>query len=448
MTGPARLLLLAELALIAFLVARARGLRIAARGRLPRQAGWHAVGWTIIPALLFLAGWSLVAPALVTDAALASPAAAALPAEGFARSAVLAQARAGVTGFHPAAATLASAFARAQARFDWAAVAAMLALALGGFVWSQRRLATGRSPRPATERLVVTLLALASLIAVIVTAGIIVSLLWESLRFFRLVSPWTFLFGTHWSPQAIDPALPAATLGAVPVFWGTILIGVVIAMLVAVPLGLLSAIYMTQYARASTRRWLKPTLEVLAGVPTVVYGYFAALTVAPAVRQVGAALGSANASGESALATGLVLGVMIVPLVSSTSDDALAAVPAELRDGSLALGATTAETVRRVLLPAALPGIAGGVLLAVSRAVGETMIAVMAASAVATLTLDPFAPATTVTRQIVDLLTGEAVFDSPKTLAAFALGLTLFGVTLLLNLVALRTVRRFRLAYD
>ena len=274
------------------------------------------------------------------------------------------------------------------------------------------------------------------------------SLLWESARFFGQVSPLAFLFGTHWSPQTLDPADPGATLGALPLFWGSFFIGAVIAMAVAVPLGLLSAVYLTQYAKPRTRAWLKPTLEVLAGIPTVVYGYFAALTVAPAVRELGVALGSASSSGESALSAGLVMGVMIIPYVSSTSDDALGAVPAELGEASLALGATTWETVRHVLLPAAMPGVVGGVLLAVSRALGETMIAVMAASALATLSADPFAPATTVTRQIVDLLTGEAAFDGPKTLAAFALGLVLFVGTLLLNVVALRTVRRFRLAYD
>jgi phosphate transport system permease protein len=448
MSGPARLLLLVELALIAFLYARARAIGGPARGRTPRQSGWYVVAWTTLPAAAFLIVWAIVAPALVTQTVLASPAATGLPDAAFARAAALAQARDGIDLWNPAAAALAPVYAAAQARFDWIATAAMLLLAAAGCMLAMRRLARGVAPRPVIERLVETLLALAALTAILITAAIVLSLLWQTGRFFAQVSPLDFLFGTHWSPQTIDPADPGAMLGALPLFWGTFLIGAVIAMLVAVPLGLLSAIFLTQYASPATRRWLKPTLEVLAGVPTVVYGLVAALYVAPAVRVLGAMLGNDNASGESALAAGLVMGVMIIPYVSSTSDDALAAVPAELRDGSLAMGATVAETVRYVLLPAALPGVIGGVLLAVSRAVGETMIAVMAASAVATLTLDPFAPATTVTRQIVDLLTGEAVFDSPKTLAAFALGLTLFALTLALNLVALRTVRRFRLAYD
>ena len=243
----------------------------------------------------------------------------------------------------------------------------------------------------------------------------------------------------------IDPRDPGANLGAVPLFWGTFFIGAVIAMLVAIPFGLMSAIYLTQYAAPAVRRWMKPILEILAGVP---YGYFAALTVAPAIRDLAVALGVTYASAESALAAGLVMGVMIIPFVSSMADDSLAAVPTAMRDGSLAMGATPSETIRRVLVPAALPGIVGGVLLAVSRAIGETMIVVMAASGVATLTANPFAPTTTVTRQIVDLLTGEAEFDSPKTLAAFALGLTLFVITLLLNIVALRVVKRYREAYE
>jgi len=292
------------------------------------------------------------------------------------------------------------------------------------------------------------LLLLASLIAILTTMGIVVSLVWEAGRFFARVPVADFLFGMHWSPQVISMRDPGASLGAVPLFWGTFFIGAVIAMIVAIPFGLMSAIYLTQYADPTTRKWIKPTLEMLAGVPTVVYGYFAALTVAPAVRQFAVSIGMANASSESALAAGLVMGIMIIPFVSSMADDSLSAVPAAMRDGSLAMGATSSETIRKVLVPAALPGVVGGVLLAVSRAIGETMIVVMAASGVATLTANPFASATTVTKQIVDLLTGEAEFDSPKTLAAFALGLTLFVITLLLNIVALTVVKKYREAYE
>jgi phosphate transport system permease protein len=219
-------------------------------------------------------------------------------------------------------------------------------------------------------------------------------------------------------------------------------------MIVAIPLGLMSAIYLTQYADPRVRQWMKPLLEVLAGVPTVVYGYFAALTVAPAISNFAIMLNIPGASSESALAAGLVMGIMIIPFVSSMADDSIAAVPQAMRDGSLAMGATRSETIKKVLLPAALPGVVGGVLLAVSRAIGETMIVVMAAGLAANLTANPFQSVTTVTTQIVQLLTGDQEFDSAKTLAAFALGLVLFVVTLLLNIVALRVVKKYREAYE
>jgi phosphate transport system permease protein len=452
------LFLIAALGLVAWVVARtrARRFRRGARQRfssLPQHHGWYVALCTVVPALTFLLIWYFVSPALVTDAVLATPGAAALPPAGFDRAAILSEAREiaanrAFGAFTPLADRLAPAYATAQARFDAIGTAIALLLAFAGGAWSFLRVRPGFSARTRNERLVMWLLLAASLVAIATTVGIVLSLLIESARFFRIVPIGDFLLGTRWSPGVIDPLDPGATLGALPLFWGTFFIGAVIAMAVAVPLGLMSAIYLTQYATPRARRWMKPLLEVLAGVPTVVYGYFAALTVAPAVRQVGAALGIASASSESALAAGLVMGIMIIPFVSSMADDSLAAVPASMRDGSLAMGATSAETIKRVLVPAALPGVIGGVLLAVSRAVGETMIVVMAASGVATLTLNPFASTTTVTKQIVDLLTGEAAFASAKTLAAFALGLTLFVVTLLLNVVALMVVRRYREAYE
>jgi len=236
--------------------------------------------------------------------------------------------------------------------------------------------------------------------------------------------------------------------GAIPLFWGTLFIGAIIAMAVAIPLGLMSAIYLTQYADANVRKVMKPLLELLAGVPTVVYGYFAALTVAPAVRDFAQSIGIADASTESAMAAGLVMGVMIIPFVSSMADDSIAAVPQAMRDGSLAMGATRAETIRKVLVPAALPGIVAGVMLAISRAIGETMIVVMAAGAAANLSANPFQSMTTVTFQIVAMLTGEGSFDHPATLSAFALGMVLFLVTLTLNFIALRVVKRYREAYE
>ena len=458
MSPLALVFLVLALGLLGWIVGRARAMqfRRATRRRfssLPVHHAWFVALWTIIPALVFLAIWSFTSPALVTDAVLATPAAAQLPPPGFERASILSEARNLAHGesygaFHQLANSLAPAYAAAQARYDWIAAAAAMLLAFAGGALAFLRVRPGFSARTQTERTVMALLLLASLLAILTTIGIVASLLFESARFFSIVPVGDFLFGTHWSPQVIDARDPGATLGAVPLFWGTFFIGAVIAMAVAIPFGLMSAIYLTQYAKARTRKWMKPLLEILAGVPTVVYGYFAALTVAPAVRDLGVAIGIGGASSESALAAGLVMGVMIIPFVSSMADDSLAAVPSAMRDGSLAMGATPSETIRQVLVPAALPGVVGGVLLAVSRAIGETMIVVMAASGVATLTANPFASTTTVTKQIVDLLTGEAEFDSAKTLAAFALGLTLFVITLLLNVVALVVVKRYREAYE
>ena len=324
-------------------------------------------------------------------------------------------------------------------------------MALAGAGFALMRVRPDFRARSGVERWLMALLVAASMIAILTTLGILLSLLFETLRFFNRVPVAEFLFGTQWSPQTAiraDQAGSSGAFGAIPLFWGTIFIGAIIAMVVAIPLGLMSAIYLTQYAAPRLRKVMKPLLEILAGIPTVVYGYFAALTVAPAVRDLGIALGIQSASSESALAAGLVMGIMIIPFVSSMADDSIAAVPQAMRDGSLALGATRSETIRKVVLPAALPGVVGGVLLAVSRAIGETMIVVMAAGLAANLTANPFASVTTVTTQIVQLLTGDQEFDSAKTLAAFALGLALFLVTLLLNLIALRVVRRYREQYE
>jgi phosphate transport system permease protein len=387
---------------------------------------------------------------------LDSPAASVLPAEPLQRDAILQEARALADGsqtaaFNPQANQVAPEFERAQGRTGLIGGGVALLLAFAGGAFGFTRLSPHFRARTKVERIVMAALLIASLIAILTTLGIILSLLFESLRFFARVSPIEFLFGTTWSPQTAiraDQAGSSGAFGAIPLFWGTIFIGAIIAMIVAIPLGLLSAIYLTQYASARTRRWMKPLLEILAGVPTVVYGYFAALTVAPAIRSFGQALGIAGSSSESALAAGLVMGIMIIPFVSSMADDSIAAVPQAMRDGSLAMGATTSETIKKVLVPAALPGVVGGVLLAVSRAIGETMIVVMAAGLAANLTANPFASVTTVTTQIVQLLTGDQEFDSAKTLAAFALGLVLFIVTLLLNIVALRVVKRYREAYE
>ncbi len=324
-----------------------------------------------------------------------------------------------------------------------------LAAAIGGLAVGRRRIKPSLRARLMVEGTIHWLLVIASIIAVLTTVGIVLSLLFESIRFFDIVSPFEFLFGLDWSPQTAlrdDQVGGSGSFGAVPIFAGTLLI-TIIAMAVAVPIGLLSAIYMAEYASPTMRSVVKPLLEILAGIPTVVYGFFAALTIGPALRGFGEQLGIGVAS-ESALAAGLVMGVMIIPFVSSLSDDVINAVPQSLRDGAYALGATPSETVRQVVLPAALHGIVGAVLLAVSRAIGETMIVVMAAGLAANLTANPFEAVTTVTVQIVTLLVGDQEFDSAKTLAAFALGLVLFLVTLALNIVALVVVRRYREEYD
>jgi len=296
------------------------------------------------------------------------------------------------------------------------------------------------------ERFARTVLAATSMLALLVTVGILLSLIFESLRFFQLVSPMEFLFGTSWSPQIAlrpDQVGSSGTFGAIPLFTGTLLI-TVIAIAVAGPLGLMAAIYTAYYADRRVRMIAKPTMELLAGVPTVVYGFFAALFVAPLIRSWGNAIGLDVAS-ESALAAGSIMGIMIIPLVASLSDDAISAVPDALRDASYALGATRSETIIRAIIPAAIPGLVAAFLLAISRAIGETMIVVMAAGLSANLTANPLEAVTTVTVQIVSLLAGDQQFDSAKTLAAFALGLVLFCVTLVLNGFALELTRRWKL---
>lgn len=299
------------------------------------------------------------------------------------------------------------------------------------------------------DRCIVAVMAAAAGLAILVTAGIVLSLIFETIRFFEKVPVTEFLFGLEWNPQMAiraDQVGATGSFGAIPLINGTLLVSA-IAMAVATPLGLTSAIYLSEYASKRARDWIKPALEILAGIPTVVYGFFAALTVAPFIRMTGGQFGLEIAS-ESALAAGVVMGMMILPLISSLSDDVINAVPQSLRDASLGLGATHSETIRRVVLPAALPGIAGSLLLATSRAIGETMIVLMAAGLAAQLSLNPLEAVTTITVQIVTLLTGDQEFESAKTLSAFALGLLLFVLTLCLNVIALRIVKKYREQYD
>lgn len=343
-------------------------------------------------------------------------------------------------------------------------IALCAVLAFSGFGLAYRRLSPDFRARNRVEGWIDGVFLACSIVAVLTTIGIVASLVFESWRFFQTIPPLEFLFGLKWDPQIAiraDQVGAKGAFGAVPLFMGTFLI-MLIAMAVAAPVGLFSAIYLSEYATPLTRAVVKPLLEVLAGVPTVVYGFFAALTVGPLFRSFFNAIGAAFVGGpldglgqylsqvqnQMALVAGAVMGIMLIPFVSSLSDDIINAVPQSLRDGSLAMGATRSETVKRVILPAALPGIAGALLLAVSRAVGETMIVTMAAGLQAKATINPLDTVTTVTVQIVTLLTGDQEFDSAKTLSAFGLGLTLFTVTLMLNVVALRIVQKYREQYD
>ncbi|MBX9683327.1 MAG: phosphate ABC transporter permease subunit PstC [Hyphomicrobium sp.] len=330
-----------------------------------------------------------------------------------------------------------------------------LTAALAGIATSLRMVSGQFRARNHFERIVRIVLMACAGVAVLTTIGIVASVLTETIRFFfdpnikGRPGILDFLFGTEWNPQQAmraDQGDIKSAYGFVPLLTGTLLI-TAIAMCVAGPLGLLSAIYLAEYASPRMRRYAKPVLEILAGVPTVVLGFFAALTVAPYIRGWGEALGLDVAS-ESALAAGLVMGMMIIPFISSLSDDVMNAVPQSLRDGAYALGATKSEAIKQVVLPAALPGIVSAFMLAMSRAIGETMIVVMAAGLAANLTLNPLDAVTTITVQIKTILVGDQEFDSAKTLAAFALGFVLFFITLILNIIALRIVRKYREQYD
>ena len=451
--------LVAALAAASFWLAQRRAL-LAVSGdasslhSLPGYYGWYAALWCSVPGLLVVLVWLVVAPwALdqLTLSAVPDGAAGQSDAEVALFLNDVKNLAEGSIASSQSAAIEAAARRYGELRSLGGALALTLSALLGlaGGAFALRRIRPELAARVSVERAVSALLMACSTIAILVTLGIVLSLIFETLRFFQRVPPHEFLFGLHWSPQTAlraDQVGSSGSFGAVPIFAGTLLV-TVIAMLVAGPLGLMSAIYMTFYADRRVRAVAKPILEILAGVPTVVYGFFAALTVAPFVRGIGSALGLDVAS-ESALAAGLIMGVMIIPFISSLSDDAISAVPQALRERSYGLGATRSETIRLVILPAALPGIAGAFLLAISRAIGETMIVVMAAGLAANLTANPLQAVTTVTVQIVTLLTGDQEFDSAKTLSAFALGLVLFVVTLCFNLAALRIVQRFRERYE
>jgi|TARA_B100001142_G_scaffold160843_1_gene161068 phosphate transport system permease protein len=318
-----------------------------------------------------------------------------------------------------------------------------------GVMVASRKLHPNFRAQKYIEKYIKYFLIFCSSVAVLTTVGIVFSLLFESLRFFSDVSVFEFLFGTKWYPYIPireGQSGSQGSFGAIPIFAGTFLI-MIVAMCVALPIGLFTAIYLAEYASPKIRRIVKPLLEILAGVPTIVYGFFAFVSVAPFVKTFGESIGI-DASPTSALAAGLVMGIMIIPFISSLSDDVINSVPQSLREGSLGIGANKAETIKRVILPAALPGIVGAFLLGVSRAIGETMIVVVAAGTAPNLTANPFENVTTVTVQIVIALIGDQEFDDPRTLSAFALGLVLFVITLILNIFALRIVKKYRELYE
>ncbi len=422
---------------------------------MPGYHGWYVALWCALPSLVVLLLW-LFLEERILEALLIShlgPEIAALPGEmlGLLLNDIrnLAAGDAVSRDADPALMAAAERYGAMRTTARAAMLGGGLALAVAGLAWSWRRVAPAFRARHRVERIVRSTLILASFVAVVTTVGIILSVLFESIRFFSIISVGDFLFGLEWSPQTAirsDQVGSSGAFGAVPLFTGTLLI-TLIAMLVALPVGLFSAIYMAEFASPRVRNAVKPVLEILAGVPTVVYGFFAALTVAPWLRGFGDYLGLDVAS-ESALAAGAVMGIMIIPFISSLSDDAITAVPRSLREGSLAMGATRSETVVKVILPAALPGIVAACLLAISRAIGETMIVVMAAGLAAKLTANPLEAVTTVTAQMVTLLVGDQEFDSAKTLAAFALGLALFLATLALNVLALYIARKYREQYE
>ncbi len=453
-------ILIVAMSLVAFFVGRSSGTHFAAAGgtavhSLPAYHGAYVAVWVGIPALVLVLLWVFLQQPIIDRILLASlPATMTEGASPAQLSLYLSEIRnvaAGQIFSEPSPEVRAAAadLERWRAIANWAMLVVAMALMIVALVVTRSRLAPRFRARNNFERVVSGLMIFASLVAILTTVGIIASLVFEAWRFFQMVPITEFLFGLNWEPQIAlrpDQVAGLGAFGAVPVFTGTLLIAT-IAMLVATPIGLFTAIYLVEYANDRVRKVVKPILEILAGVPTVVYGFFAVLTVAPAVRSFGGTLGIV-VSPNSALAAGAVMGIMILPFISSLSDDVLKAVPRAMRDGSLAMGATRSETMVKVLLPAALPGIVGGILLALSRAIGETMIVVMAAGLIATLTANPLNSVTTVTVQIVTLLIGDTEFDSPKTLAAFALGLVLFLVTLCLNVVALGIVRKYREKYD
>jgi phosphate transport system permease protein len=433
-----------------------RSLAVAGGGRLHSRPGYHGTLvaiWCLVPMLLVLGLWALFGAGVTRGFVIAQLPAEVAALDAYPLDAAIRRIEAIASGFGVAGQAqpyeiAAGAALRAFRTFAFLIVlAAAAGLGILGLLAARRRISPAFRARNRVETVIRALLLACSAIAVLTTAGIVVSLFNEAFRFFAFVHPLDFFFGTVWNPGFATTGTQAiGQYGLLPLLWGTIMVAL-IAMLVALPVGLLTAIYLSQYASERLRDVAKPVIEVLAGIPTIVYGFFALVTVGPFLSNAGAAIGL-DIRATSALTAGLVMGVMIIPFVSSLSDDIMRQVPLSLRDGSLGLGATPSETIRRVTLPAALPGIVGALLLAVSRAVGETMIVVLAAGNSPVLRFNPFEPVSTITVTIVNQLTGDSDFAGPQSLVAFALGLTLFVLTLLLNMVALYIVRRFREQYE
>ncbi|NPD16194.1 phosphate ABC transporter permease subunit PstC [Xinfangfangia sp. D13-10-4-6] len=480
------LMILAVLAAAGFVLGRQRALALAGGEprtlhSLPAYYGWYTAIMAFVPAFIALIVWLLIQPFYVERAALPH-----LPTsvqqDDTARQLAMTDVRRIAAGLDAAAAqgkltesqiaamdaptpeldaalkdvrvalvssATAEGLAGAKAyRSSLATVSVVRTvviglIALGGLAWALKVIAPDFWARNRVEKVVLRLLMLASLIAILTTVGIIWSLLSESFNFFSQYPIGDFFFGLTWNPKFGG----GSELGFIPLFWGTIYI-TIIALLVAVPLGLFAAIYLAEYASKRTRAWVKPMIEVIAGIPTVVYGLFALITVGPFLRDFFAAPMGFGNSAASVMTAGIVIGLLNIPFISSLSDDIINAVPQSLRDGAFGLGSTKSETIRQVVLPAALPGIAGAILMGASRAIGETMIVVMGAGAAAKLSLNPFEAMTTMTVKIVGQLTGDTDFNSPETLVAFALGMTLFVITLLLNVMAVWIVRKYREQYE
>jgi phosphate transport system permease protein len=449
-------LILAVLVVAGFVVGKSRATAVGNPTELhslPAYHGLFTASAVLIPMLAIILLASPIASTYVVNAGLAGfdPA---MLADGLQRSTILRDIENVIRGqftgtMTPQLEQAAAAMASAQTVSNWGVLLFGLLGGLGGLYYAITRISRDFRARNTFERITAIVLLACSAVAVLTTIGIVFSVLFETVRFFTKISVFDFLFGLQWSPQTAiraDQVGSSGSFGIVPLVAGTLLI-TTIAMLVAGPIGLFAAIYMAEYASSRVRSLVKPVLEILAGIPTVVLGFFAALTVAPLIRGWGESIGLTVAS-ESALAAGLVMGMMIIPFVSSLSDDVINAVPQSLRDGSYAMGATKSETIKKVVLPAALPGIVSAFMLAISRAVGETMIVVMAAGLAANLTINPLEAVTTFTVQIKTILVGDQEFDSAKTLSAFALGFVLFFFTLILNFIALRIVQRYREQYD